>query len=183
VNADELLTRTAGRVLFRGRPAWIDERLVEDLREEAAALRGEAQQIERQLHGFAGPRGHGLATCSSLTELVTDLAGPVRPSGNANYLYYDQAGAGIDPHIDSPDFPLQVLFMVDHQGYEERRSTLVVFPTGPQEPVPVPLDPGELVLFRAASIVHGRTSVGEAERAVLLGIGYVPVDDSAMSPT
>jgi hypothetical protein len=98
------------------------------------------------------------------------------PSGNANYLYYDRPGAKIDPHTDSPDFPLQVLLMLDQSGYTStRRSALVIFPDGPKSAVSITLDPGQLILFRASEVVHGRTSTGTEERATLIGAGFLPV--------
>jgi hypothetical protein len=165
--------RTQGFVRYRGRPDWLTEPALAALVDESARLRASAGDVGRQAHSPAGPVARGFARSTRLLDLVTGHAGPVRPSGNANYLYYDKAGAGIDPHIDSPDFPWQVLLMLTHSGYGERRSSLVVFPDGPSNPVPVVLDPGELVLFRAASVYHGRTNAIEGERLVLLGVGYV----------
>jgi hypothetical protein len=96
----------------------------------------------------------------------------VSPSEDANYLYYEQPGAGIEPHIDRSEFAAQILIMIEHYGFSQHRSRLAVFPDGPQRPVFVPLEPGELVLFRAAEVVHGRTPVGSGEVARLLGIGF-----------
>jgi hypothetical protein len=177
MNATDVIARAQGFVCHHGRPAWLDQQLLDELVAEATDRRSAATQIERQAHSEAGPRAQAFARSDRLVGLVAQAASRppmgVRPSGNANFLYYDQPGAGIDPHMDSPDFPLQVLLMLEHEGYGERRSALVVFPDGPKDPVRVVLDPGELVVFRAASVFHGRSRVSPGERLTLLGIGYV----------
>ena len=53
-----------------------------------------------------------------------------------------------------------------------KRSALAVFPDGPGSAVFFRLEPGELVLFRAASVVHGRTATTGEEFVNLLGLGY-----------
>src|SRR5256885_9031661 len=146
-----LIERSGGYVLFHGRTEWLSDGLLADLNDEAEQCRSRAQQVARQAHSVAGPKAHALAHDRSLVDVVERLAGyPVTPSGNANYLYYDEPGARIDPHIDSPDFPLQVLLILQQSGYDASRSTLVVFPDGPKSAVQVPLDPGEFTVFKAS---------------------------------
>jgi hypothetical protein len=171
---DDAVARSKGFVHYRGRPDWLTDITLERLKAEASDLRAHATQVDRQAHSPVGPQGRMLASSPEMLGLVADSIAAVRPSGNANYLYYDSLAAGIDPHIDSPDFPLQVLLMLWHEGFTEQRSSLVVFPEGPKRPVPVVLDPGELVLFSAASVYHGRTSVQPDECLTLMGTGYVP---------
>ncbi len=165
---------TGDRVLYYGRPSWLGEPLLAALLAEARQRRGMAERVGKQLHSPAGPVASGAARQGPFRELVENLVGQVRPSGTANYLYYEEVGAGIEPHTDSAAFPLQVLLMLEHQ-HGAARSVLGVFPDGPEHPLGLALDPGELVLFRASELIHGRTPLRENETVILLGIGYVPI--------
>jgi hypothetical protein len=167
----DLSAITGGRVLYYGRPSWVGEPLLAALLAEARQRRGMAKRVGQQLHSPAGPVASGAARQGQFLKLVASLAGEVRPSGTANYLYYEEAGAGIQPHTDSAAFQLQVLLMLEHQ-HGAARSVLGVFPNGPAHPLGLALDPGELVLFRASELTHGRTPLRENETVTLLGIGY-----------
>lgn len=173
----ELYERTGGRVLYIGRPEWLTDDILQQLADEAATRRSMAVQVDKQAHSSAEPRALELARSPEVTAFVERLAGKVELSGNANYLYYDETGACIEPHIDSPDFPLQVLIMVEEHGHGPKRSALVLFPNdSPDGAIRIGLCSGQLVFFRAASIFHGRTPVQEGETACLLGIGFVPAE-------
>lgn len=169
---NDIKERSKGFVHYYGRPEWLTDEILEELRTEAHRRRSQASDVERQAHARVGVRGSRFASSREILRLIDISVGPACPTGNANYLYYDSPGCGIDPHIDSADFPLQVLLMIDHHGFTNQRSSLVIFPSGPTDPVPIVLDPGHLVLFDAASVYHGRTGVGPGERLVLLGAGY-----------
>jgi hypothetical protein len=169
---NDIKERSMGFVHYYGRPEWLTDEILEELRAEARRRRGQASDVERQAHARVGACGSRFASSREMLRLIAVSVRPACPTGNANYLYYDSPGSGIDPHIDSVDFPLQVLLMIDHHGFTNQRSSLVIFPNGPRDPVPIVLDPGHLVLFDAASVYHGRTSVSPGERLVLLGAGY-----------
>jgi hypothetical protein len=170
----DAIRQTKGYVHYYGRPEWLGDMVLDLLCAEAARVRPRAIQVGRQAHSGVGEIGREVSRSARVMQLIAERAGPVRASGSANYLYYDEPKAGIDPHIDGPDFPLQILLMLEHTGYTEPRSALVVFPDGPKSAVRLPLEPGELVLFSAASVYHGRTSVGAGERLLVAGFGYVP---------
>jgi hypothetical protein len=174
----DVIDRAQGHVLYAGRPDWLADTTVAQLVEEVRASRSEATRIndQGQRGAPAGPAAIALAESAEVVQFVQGLAGSVSPSGDANYLYYEQAGAGIEPHIDRAEFAAQILIMIEHYGYGESRSQLAVFPDGPRRPVFVPLDPGELVLFRASEVVHGRTPVVSGEVARLLGIGFLKTE-------
>jgi hypothetical protein len=171
----EVIARSHGTLLYCGRPGWLNSDQLAVLVAEAASLRESAKQInERKQMGVAvGGEGKAFALSTALNSLIEQFAGPVEFTADANYLYYEQEGAGIDPHIDRVEFSLQVLLMLEHEGYHSSRSSLALFPEGgPAHAIFIPLEPGEFVLFRAASVIHGRTPVASGETVRLLGIGY-----------
>lgn len=172
--ADEMRHRARGHLLHKGRPDWLDDALLRSLAAEAAGLRPGAERVDRQFHCPVGPAGRSFARSTEMQQLLDPLAPGVRPTGNANYLYYDRPAAGIPRHKDSSDFPLQVLAMVDHAGWTSTdRSALLLYPDGPDDaPLRVVLEPGELVFFRASEIFHARTPLGTTERLTLIGAGY-----------
>jgi hypothetical protein len=179
-SAAEIPVKSRGLVYYVGRPDWLRDSDIAAMLAEAREARPRATVVRLQAHCPVGAAGMAFAQAGELYELIQGYAGHVIPSGNANYLYYDRPGAKIDPHIDSPDFPLQILLMLQQSGYTDtQRSALVVFPEGPESAIRITLDPGELVLFRAADVVHGRTSIGTEEKATLIGAGYLPVSQES----
>jgi hypothetical protein len=167
------IAATDGTVLYAGRPSWLGSGLLDDLAAEADALRGTALENRQHQYGArAGARALEFAASRDMTELITQYDSPGRVCGESTYLYYEREGAGIAPHIDRPEFSVQVLLMLRHTGYGANRSALAVFPDGPGSAVFFRLEPGELVLFRAASVVHGRTATAGEEFVNLLGLGY-----------
>ena len=168
------IERSRGTVLYCGRPEWLDAALMRRLLDEVRLQRETAKQIneQRQMGAPAGAVATALAGSQVMLEFVTGHAGAVSFTGDANYLYYEFPGAGIEPHIDRDEFSLQILLMLEQYGYRDRKSMLVVFPSTPRDPLFVPLAPGELILFRAARVIHGRTPVTGNEVTRLLGVGY-----------
>jgi hypothetical protein len=177
--ASDVPARTRGLVCYVGRPEWLSDEHVTAMLAESLAFRAHATVVRSQAHCPVGPAGKAFTQAAELHRLIENHVGNVVPSGNSNYLYYDEPGAKIDPHTDSPDFPLQVLLMLHQSGYTSaRRSALAVFPEGPESIMRITLDPGHLVLFKAAEVVHGRTSAGPGERITLIGAGFLPATRS-----
>lgn len=172
-NLNDVARLSHGNVLYWGRPEWLTDDVLRRLRLEAHTCRAAAHRVESQWHAACGPVAAGFTASPAMRALLQQHVGPVRPSGTANYLYYEEAGAGIEPHTDSPAFPLQVLLMLAHEGYGSARSELVVFPEGPASGLSIRLEPGEFVLFKAANIIHGRTRMADGESACLLGAGFM----------
>ncbi|CAL9571721.1 hypothetical protein SUDANB95_04808 [Actinosynnema sp. ALI-1.44] len=174
VSAEEPVTAPADGYFYRGRPDWLTDDVLKGLVDEAAALRPGAVLLHRQHHAPCGPVASAFADSADLHALIREHAGPAAPAGRANYLYYDDPGQGIDPHIDHGDFQLNVLLTLDHQAENRSRSHLVLFPHGPEKPLRIDQRPGELVLFWATAVVHARTNVGPGEQVRNIGIGYQP---------
>jgi hypothetical protein len=164
---------TAG-VYYHGRPGWMTNDLVAALRSEAAVQRSDARLIKRQFHVAAGPCGSGLARSPEMLGLIARHAVPVIANGPANYLYYERPGDGIDPHVDTHEFDLNMLVLVAHSWQAEATSKLILFPRGPEQRQEFSLAPGELVLFRATGIIHARSGVAAGETVCNLGVGYQP---------
>jgi len=77
--------------------------------------------------------------------------------------------------------------MLQHEWVTERRSGLLLFPQGPQ-PVPILLEPGEVILFHAQGVIHARTPISDSgdEWVENMGIGFTPagpVDAPYWHPT
>ncbi|NJK32240.1 MAG: hypothetical protein HC927_07435, partial [Deltaproteobacteria bacterium] len=93
--------------------------------------------------------------------------------GVASFLYYDER-PGIDPHIDTDIFSLNVLLMLEHRQGEGPGSNLVIFPPR-AEPQRLDLQPGEIVVMFAGSIAHGRERVSRGEAVSILTFGFHPL--------
>lgn len=164
----------ANGVVWRGRPSFMDERRLAELVAESHSRRTDARRYERQHLATGGPLADALAVSGDMQSLVAKHAGPgITATGIASYLFYDEAGLGIDPHVDTDVFALNAIILLKHDAVEDGRSELVVFPaTGGRETVV--LTPGELVLVYADSVVHGRTPTADGEVVHVLTIGFQP---------
>lgn len=162
-------------VAFRGRPPFISDELLLLLQQEAAIARKDTVPMDGHFLGCGAPMANELAVSSQLTEFVSGWAGKVKPTGIASFLFYEREGQGIDPHIDTDIFSLNVLMMLNHTrpaGY--RPSALVVFPPD-GEPERLELEPGEMVIFFAGSIAHGRERMRFGESVSILTFGFHPL--------
>ena len=169
-------------ILYRGRPSWLDDDVLHQLSAEARRLRADAVLLGRQRHHPCGAAGSALAASQAMLDFVATAAGPAAPSRSANYLYYEQEGDGIAPHIDEGNYHLNALIVLDHVYRTRPQSQLVLFPSGPERPVRVRQAPGEVVLFWATKVFHCRTRLGPSERVTNLGIGFVPSFEVPPSP-
>ncbi len=165
-------------VYFVGRPDWLTPELFSALQQESEDQRASAEKIRFQHFGDPGPVARALINSAELTSFVVEHSEPAYASGAANYRYYDIPESQVRPHVDGESFALNLLIMLKHSFVTERRSGLLLFPRGPQEPVSIMMDPGEAILFNARDVIHARTPISDNgdEWAVNVGIGFTPVE-------
>ena len=160
-------------VAYRGRPALMTDELLRALQEEARARRPSAGRFDEHFLGCGAPLANDLAVSADLASFVREHAGDVDPTGVASFLYYDEPGQGIEPHIDTDIFALNVLLMLEHRWSAESPSSLVIFPPH-REPERLLLEPGEIVILFAGSIAHGRERMKPGESVSILTFGFHP---------
>jgi hypothetical protein len=161
-------------IAYRGRPEFLTDELLRSLQSEAAELRPSAHRFDEHFLGCGAPIANQLATSKELSEFVRLHAGDVKPNGVASFLFYDEEGQGIEPHIDTDVFALNVLIMLSHRRGSGRSSALVVFPPR-GEPERLELQPGELLILFAGSIAHGREPIQAGEAVSILTLGFHPL--------
>ncbi|MFC5473119.1 hypothetical protein [Paraherbaspirillum soli] len=165
-------TIPANGIAYRGSPAWVTADLLLKLQEEAHSRRD--QPLDRMDHflGCGGQVADALSVSPELVEFVAEHVGPVSPTGIASYLYYDQAGLGIRPHVDTEVFSVNLILMLRHE-YEagSEPSATVVFPAR-SEPEAYRLQIGEVMIMHGSSVIHGRSLVQQGEDIHLLTIGF-----------
>lgn len=166
-------------VYYVGRPPWLTVDVLTALRREGAEQRPAAEHIRSQYFGDIGPVARTLVESAELARFVSENSEPAVASGFANYRYYDIPESQVRPHVDSDDFALNLLIMLEHSYGLERRSGLLLFPRGPNEPIAIQLEPGEVILFNARDVIHARTPISDNgdETAANLGIGFRPLGE------
>jgi hypothetical protein len=169
--------RSAGYAVL-GRPAFLTDARLEALVAEARELRAGAKPAGHdpgqagQLHADPGPVARKLVVDEGWNELCQEALGfERRPPYTAGYLYYEQPGAGIVPHVDDPDYAVNVIVVVSRQASRGQRSATVLHPAG-QSPLRVVLEPGEAVLLEADGLVHAREPMREGEQVTVLSMGF-----------
>ncbi|WP_219848110.1 hypothetical protein [Burkholderia vietnamiensis] len=164
---------TENGIAWKGRPDFVTDELLSNLQHEARRLRATATSYRDHTLGYNGEIANRLATSKEMVELVEAAVGPAIATGVASFIYYDQEGQGIPPHVDTDIFALNILMMLEHDFDHERRSDLVLFPPdGPK--TGVHLQPGEIVIFYAGGVMHGRKPLHTNEKVTILTFGFQP---------
>ncbi len=167
---------TRNGIAFRGRPAWMSDTLLTSIQEEAQSIRPMARRFDEHFLGCGASLANQLAVSKELVEFVQEHAGDLKPTGIASFLFYDEEGQGIDPHIDTDIFSLNVILMLSHKHVSNPASALVVFPPR-GEPERINLQPGEIIIMFAGSITHGRERIKQGETVSILTFGFHPLGE------
>lgn len=175
---DSMAAVRSGRYALLGRPPFLPDARLEQLAQEARDVRAEARATGSdpgqagQLLASPGPVARALVVDKGWNELCRRALGCERRSPySASYLYYEQPGAGIVPHVDDPDFAVNVILVVSRSAGGEERSATVLHPAG-RRPVRAVLRPGEAVLLEADGLVHAREPMQPGERVTVLSMGF-----------
>lgn len=161
-------------IAFVGRPPCVSDQLLSDLIAESQIRRKDAIREGSYVLGCGGPIVDTFSASSPLLDFVTNYAGPVNATSIASYLYYEQPGQGLDPHVDTDIFSVNLILMLRHDRSLGEGSHLVIYPPegGPKRFL---LKPGEGLLLFADSTVHAREPLSEGEVVNLLTIGFQPI--------
>ncbi len=167
----------ASGYMYRGRPDWVTNDLLSRLQFESESLRDSAARFHEHLVVSGAPFARETATSRSMTNLIERYCGPIEPTAKANYIYYDQVGMGIEPHLDTEDFSLNVIMMLSHSP-TKNPSALVLFPPD-LVPRRIDLVPGEMVAIYADSVIHAREYMTEGEHVSIVAFGFTPINSNA----
>lgn len=165
---------TSDGIAWKGKPSFVTPDLLRELQQEAVAIRGAAVDLRNHSLGCGAPIANRVAMSDELTSLVRDFAGDVSPTGIASFIFYDEKGQGISPHVDTDIFSLNVILMLKQEVVDQPPSRLVVYPID-DVPKPVLIEEGEMVIMFAGSIVHGREPLSDGEKVTLLTFGFHPL--------
>lgn len=160
-------------LVWVGRPPWMTTSVLEALRRESDSRAHDSYSVPGGFHRwtYAGRRGEELARAGDIRRFVERVVGAPLGATRANYNYYDNPGDTAEPHIDEPEFGVNALCMLRHEHAGHPMSGLWLYPMG-EDPIHVPLRPGDLVIFHARSTVHERAPVGPNERVRIFSIGF-----------
>ncbi|MDB5141175.1 MAG: hypothetical protein JWR12_3091 [Mucilaginibacter sp.] len=165
-------------VAYIGRPDFMTNELLSSLQDEARSVRPFATKFDEHFLGRGAPIANELSTSKMLLNFVLSHTGEVKSTGVASFLFYDEEGQGIDPHIDTDIFSLNVILMLSHedQNNPNHNSALFVFPPG-EKPERIDLNPGDMVIMFAGSIAHGRQRMKKSESVSILTFGFHPLGE------
>lgn len=157
-------------VIWRGRPFFLDEPMLEALRQEARGARQNAHRNDYYWMEHGGPVARQLAAHPEFLRLLGDESG-VEPAG-CMYVFYLTPGDRVDPHVDEYEHSINAILMIEH-SYVESPSHLLLF--HPDQSVErVALASGEMVVIDGSGLVHAREPVKEGETIAILTVGFKP---------
>ena len=165
-------------VVFCGAGPFFSAHDLAALDQESLTHRQRAERFHDHFVFSGAPLARELALSQSVNQFLTERVGPVLPTYKANYLYYDQPGLGIDPHVDKDEFSLNVLTMLQHDADGPRQSELILYPPE-QDAIHLHLEPGQSLVFFADSVTHQRTRTVAGEVIRLVSFGYRPIGGSS----
>ncbi|MCH5716676.1 hypothetical protein [Niabella hibiscisoli] len=163
----------ADGILYQGFPAWLNEELLQKVITEGEGRRLEPlEQIDHFL-GCGGLIADELSVSAELLMFIQNLVPVVvSPTGIASYIYYDQEGAGIRPHVDTDVFSLNLILMLKHEvSSSYMPSATIVFPAF-MEPQSFRLKVGEVLIMYGGNVIHTRSRIAPGEIVHLLTIGF-----------
>jgi hypothetical protein len=164
-------------IVFCGRGTFFADSDIKALDQESRAYRARAGRFHRHYVASGAPIASELASSRSINDFLSSQVGPILPTNKANYLYYDEPGLGIDPHVDKDEFSLNILTMLEHQP-DLRQSELILYPPE-QDEIKIHLQPGESLVFFADSVTHQRTRTVQGEKIRLVAFGYRTIGSSS----
>jgi hypothetical protein len=158
-------------VIWHGKASFITSKQWIELNQESIKCRGNAKRYDKHLRADGGSAAMQVANHPELVQLIKNLISNVRPAGKADYLYYDQEGMGIAPHVDNVEFPINSLLMLEH-SYIKDPSAFVIY-TSSLVKRRIFLAPGEMIIFYAHATIHHREFLRtENELVRLASLGF-----------
>jgi len=178
--ATTALTTGGGPLVVSTRPPFVSDDIVSDLSAEAAMQSFLSVRMALRSVAPAGAVARRLGWNPALCRMVSRHVGrALRPGNgfaaeNATYLYYEDLGDCVQPHVD-PFGITNALVLLDQRPPDdgEAGSALVVYAAGTSR-ARVPLSPGELVVLSDGAVVHSREPLRAGERVTLLSLVFAP---------
>jgi hypothetical protein len=156
-------------IAWRGKPEFLDEPTLTALRSEATSRRVHAEKVDRYLLAAGRSQTTQLIESSAFNEFIEWQFDDLRPSGLATYIYYEGLDSGLDAHLDSDSFSVNLILVLEH-NYSADPSRLVIYNEDCQ-PERILIAPGEGVILYAGSTIHAREDLKQDENITLLTIG------------
>lgn len=159
-------------ILFFGYREFLNEPLLSSLIAESKSLRRFAT---RRIEGM-GCAHFGGEVARNIAELLSKdinnkfTSNKFELDGEPSYLYYDSLGDGIGPHIDKGEFTINALIGVDYTVVQEFASSTFVYGVDGKRHNFI-IKPGQVLIFDAGHLFHGRDAVGPGESVTILTIG------------
>ena len=167
-------------IVYLGRPPFMTQALVKALQTEATTLRPQARvNFEQYIVTVDTPNDANLceqlANSEEMYNLMSQYAGPCRPSFISSYIYYEHAGQRSSPHVDNAFTSLTAMIGIRHEyaGAIERSSASVVY-WADKPPLEYRLGPGEIAIFFGVCALHGRYPVQNGETVHSLLLSFQP---------
>ncbi|MET9496305.1 hypothetical protein [Streptomyces sp. NPDC006552] len=158
-------------IVFHGRAPFLSDEQLTTLDQESRECRSRAERFMDHYVASGAPAAREASLSEPVRAFLGETVGAVAPTRRANYLYYDEPGLGIDPHVDKDEFSLNILTMLEHRSGGGQRSELILHPPG-QDAIHFHLQPGESLVFFADSVTHQRTRTVADESIRLVSFGY-----------
>lgn len=153
-----------------GRPDFMTDDLLRELQAESSAVHSVAKLTDRYLLGFGGPVVERFARSDVLVDLVRASYPDVTPTGIASYIYYDDPGHGLDPHVDTETYAVNAILMLKHE-FASDPAALLLYEEG-VSPRRILMSPGQMAVINAGSVVHAREDMKAGERVHIVTIGF-----------
>lgn len=155
----------------RGQMPIFSDGLATQLERESRRSRSMAIRTGPQLVGPPGTLAKALHTNTTVCTWVESHSGKsVRPGKIGGYLFYEEAGDCLYPHIDRLQYDINLITTISLTGGRTSRSgTMVVVGERVDKFQTVV---GDSLAFYASRTIHGRDALPPGESICILSLGY-----------
>jgi hypothetical protein len=163
--------------LWRGSFAELGPGLLLPLQQDARAQRVNAVRATRHPLVAKPPLAQALTSSPEFASFVSRLLPPQTriESTSSFYHYYESVTDRVEPHLDTDEFALSCLLLVQHEYDGVPASRFYVNQPG-HGPVEVPLAVGEAIIFYSGSVVHARSAPNKGEAVITASWGFKTED-------
>jgi hypothetical protein len=159
-------------VIWKGMPEFMNEKILSEFQKESRKKRKQATQRNDAFVSSPGDVASEIIQSDWIQNKVKQLYPRSSFSGFGTYIYYDYDGSNVRPHVDVGEFLINVLVNVEHLfSSKTPTSSTIIYGKDFKERKCFTV-PGEILIFPAGALFHGRAPVSNNEKITIFTSGF-----------
>lgn len=162
-----------GGYLWVGRPTVISDSCLKVLQDDAVRNRAGAVRASRHPLFEGGTLSRKLGASEEFSRFISNLLpdGVNIEATSTFYHYYESVKDRVEPHLDTADFAISCLLLLQHRHDGDPGSRFYLC-LPKQGPIEIPLSEGDAIVFYSGSVVHARSAPRPGESVITASWGF-----------